>query len=232
MSAPAGASTGSRRIAVVAALFAAALAGCGERPSASEAAPAAAGQSDARRAPAAATQPAPAAPPAATPAPVGEPAPAASPAETPRDARLDGFGPLRLGMTAAQAEAAWPGLFARMGGPPQRRDCFHVGTDLPYFTLMFDGGRFVRYDSGDESLTAPGGGRRGMREAALQGLYRDALEAKPDRFAPGGKLLSMHASGAAPAKLVFVLRPDGVVDEWRVGLLPHADYDEACESAR
>ena len=162
MSAPTVVNTGCRRIAVLTAVLATGLAGCGERPADSQAAPPAPAHSDARPAPVAATQPTPA---AANPAPVGGAAPAASPAETPRDARLDGFGPLRFGMTAAQAETAWPGLFARMGGPLQRRDCFHVGTDLPYFTLMFDGGRFVRYDTGDESLTAPGGGRRGMRES-------------------------------------------------------------------
>lgn len=148
-----------------------------------------------------------------------------------RDARLDGFGPLRFGMTTAQAKAAWPGLFAGVQAAASRRDCFHVGTGLPYFTLMFEGGRFVRYDAGDESVAAPGGGRRGTGEADVQALYRNALASRADRFAPGGKLLSMQTRGVAPSKLVFMLRPDGVVDEWRVGLLPQADYDEGCESA-
>ena len=146
--------------------------------------------------------------------------------------RLDGFGPLRFGMTARQAHAAWPGVLSGIDDALQRQDCFRANVEgLPYFTLMFEGGRFVRYDSGDESLAAPGSGRRGMAEARLQSLYGNALQSKPDRFAPGGKLLSISASGVAPSTLVFVLRPDGVVNAWHVGLLPQADYDEGCESA-
>lgn len=179
--------------------------------------------------------------PATTPADRPEPSPpvSAPPAHAPdvdrtpqHEPRLDGFGPLRLGMTAQQAQDAWPGVLSRIDNASQRQDCFHVTVEgLPYFTLMFESGRFVRYDAGDESIAAPGGGRRGMIAVALQALYGNALASKPDRFARGGTLLSMQASGVAPSKLVFVLRPDGVVNEWRVGSLPQADYDEGCESA-
>lgn len=168
----------------------------------------------------------------AEPAP-GSPATPAAPREA--TARFDGFGPLTLGMTIAEAGRAWPGLFASLPGAPPARGCFHAdaaGHGGPgSFAFMFDGGRFVRYGGSNEDIAAPGGGRRGMREAGLRMLYRDALDEAPDRFAQGGKRLAIEASGVAPSKLVFVVRPDGVVNEWRVGLLPQADYDAACEDA-
>jgi hypothetical protein len=217
------------RAAVIGPLAMLVLAGCGgERPATRDGATTP--RNEAAPAPEGAAMPATTSPSVLPPAPdtIGA---QVDPAVSQRDARLDGFGPLRLGMTAAQAEAAWPGLFARMQGVASRRDCFHVSTGLPYSTVMFEGGRFVRFDAGDESIAAPGGGRRGVGEAELQALHGNALVSSADRFAPGGKLLSIQAGGVAPSKLVFVLRPDGVVDEWRVGLLPQADYDEGCESA-
>lgn len=147
-------------------------------------------------------------------------------------ARLDGFGPLRLGMDAAEASRAWPGLLDAAPGAA-RGACVSVnpvGVDLPYFTLMFDDGRFVRCETSNDTLVAPGGGRRGMDEAALQMKYHDALATAPSRFARGGKVLALDTSGVAPSRLVFEIDGSGKVTEWRVGLHPQVDYTEACES--
>ena len=210
-----------------------ALAACGEREQAGGAVPP----------PATAPAPPPARPEGApaSPAPDGDAAPArdAVPAVPPvppapsaqGDARIDGFGPLRLGMSGAQAEAAWPGLLGAMPDGTTRKDCFHANVPgRSYLALMFDGGRFVRYGGSPEELAAPGGGRRGMAEAALRARYGDAMQERPDRFARGGKVLATQPAGAA-SKLVFVLRPDGVVNEWYVGLPPQVEFDAGCESA-
>ncbi len=146
------------------------------------------------------------------------------------EARLDGFGPLTLGMDMTAAGQAWPGVFDSL---PRMAEgvCFHASpAGLAYFSLMFDDGKFVRYDVGNDELVAPGGGKRGMSEAQLQALYRNSLRAAPHRFAKGGKYLSLDASGVAPSRLVFETDARGIVSEWRVGLNPHADYTEGCES--
>jgi hypothetical protein len=146
------------------------------------------------------------------------------------DARLDGFGPLTLGMDMTAAGQAWPGVFDRLPRMPEGI-CFHASpAGLAYFSLMFDDGKFVRYDVSSDDLVAPGGGRRGMGEAQLQALYGNSLRAAPHRFAKGGKYLSLDASGVAPSRLVFETDAKGIVSEWRVGLSPHADYTEGCES--
>ena len=145
---------------------------------------------------------------------------------------MDGFGPLTLGMPMTAAGQAWPGLFDSL---PRMAEgvCFNAnpgGVALPYFSLMFDGGRLVRYDTSNDELVAPGGGKRGMSEARLQVLYGHSLQAAPHRFVEGGKYLSLDASGVAPSRLVFETDAKGIVSEWHVGLRPHADYTEGCES--
>lgn len=161
--------------------------------------------------------------------PASDPTPR-PPATGKHDARLDGFGPLTLGMDMTAAGQAWPGVFDSL---PRLAEgvCFHASpAGLAYFSLMFDDGKFVRYDASNDDLAAPGGGRRGMGEAQLQALYRNALQATPHRFVRGGKYLSLDASGVAPSRLVFETDAKGIVSEWHVGLRPHADYTEGCES--
>ena len=170
---------------------------------------------------------------ASSPAPAAQPATPTSHAAAigkRHDARLDGFGPLTLGMDMTTAGQAWPGVFDRLPRMPEGI-CFHANPPgLAYSSLMFDDGKFVRYDVSSDDLVAPGGGKRGMSEARLQALYRNALHAVPHRFARGGKYLSLDASGVAPSRLVFETDASGIVSEWRVGLRPQVDYTEGCES--
>jgi hypothetical protein len=148
-------------------------------------------------------------------------------------ARLDGYGPLRFGMTPAEVREAWG---AALHGVPPAGDadaCHYLGVvgaagARPGLAFMLEGGRFVRYDVSDDVLPAPGGGRIGMAEADLQSLYKGALKASPHHYVDGGKYLAFDTSGVAPSRLVFETDERGVVTEWRVGLSPQADYVEGC----
>ena len=192
-------------------------------------------------APAAATVP----PASATPEPDASPGPirsAATPApgtpdepavtEMPdRDlARLDGYGPLRFGMTVEEMREAWGASLH--GEPPDGADACHYldagNGDAPQPAFMVEGGRFVRYDVSSDALLAPGGGRRGMSEAALQAQYHGSLQVTPHKYVDGGNYLAFDTSGVAPSRLVFETDAGGIVTEWRVGLSPQADYVEGC----
>ena len=173
---------------------------------------------------------------AATPAPgtPDEPAVTEMPdRDRDRDlARLDGYGPLRFGMTLAEMREAWgPTLH---GAPPDgaAEACHYLNVvgegATPYLAFMVDGGRFVRYDVSNDALLAPGGGRRGMTEAELQALYKGSLQASPHEYVDGGKYLAFDTSGVAPSRLVFETDAQGRATEWRVGLSPQVDYVEGC----
>lgn len=147
-------------------------------------------------------------------------------------ARLDGYGPLRFGMTLAEMRAAWGATLH--GEPPDggADACYYLNVvgegATPWLAFMLEGGRFVRYDVSNDALLAPGGGRRGIAEAELQALYKGALQASPHHYVEGGKYLAFDTSGVAPSRLVFETDARGRVTEWRVGLSPQADYVEGC----
>ncbi len=148
------------------------------------------------------------------------------------DARIDGYGPLEFGMTAEEARAAWTG--GALDGEAQAGDplaCFHLspaGQAAPSdLAFMFENDLFVRYSAAGD-IEAPGGGRRGMDEAALQALYQDALVASPHKYIEGGQYLAVQTPEPSSAKLVFALDADGRVTEWRAGVAPQVDYVEGC----
>ena len=168
------------------------------------------------------------------------PKPAVPPADAPAaagDARFDGYGPARFGMSAEAVRAAWNGGDrGELGdvpkdGPDGSDACFHLNPvgqpDQAYFALMFESGRFVRYSSSNDDMAAPGGGRRGMDEAALEALYGPITDRIPHKYVDGEYLRVADPAGS-DAVLVFETDADGVVTEWRVGLPPQVDYVEGC----
>lgn len=176
---------------------------------------------------------------AATPPPLDQPAENVPPATADEaippasgPARFDGYGELDFGMTAAEAREAWDGELSDVPPGGDETACFHLSPgDQPtpaHLAFMFENDLFVRYSAESDTLTAPGGGKRGMDEAELQVLYNNALQAMPHKYVEGGKYLSVEASGVAPSKLVFETNAVGKVTEWRVGVSPQVDYVEGC----
>lgn len=145
-------------------------------------------------------------------------------------ARMDGYGGLRLGMTAAQAQAAWSDDLR--GGTPAADNCVYLmpawAEGKGNFGFMFESGRFVRYDVAMPQETAPGGGRVGMTRAQVEALYPGRVKVQLHDYVPGGSYLRI-ADAADPARaILFETSADGVVERWRVGLAPQVDYTEGC----
>ncbi|WP_369934679.1 lectin [Xanthomonas tesorieronis] len=145
-------------------------------------------------------------------------------------AREDGYGDLRLGMSAAQARAAWGG---ELDGQPGEAGGCHVlrprwargGND---FGLMFEADKLVRYDVRTAKETAPGGGKVGMDLAQLRTLYAGRVEEQPHKYIEGGKVLRIRSAADHPGVLVFETDAAGKATAWRVGLPPQVDYVEGC----
>jgi hypothetical protein len=151
--------------------------------------------------------------------------PATAPAPAPGDARFDGYAGMRFGMDEATARATWEeGLNGDAGD-----GCHYLnpaGDDAkPYLAFMFDGGKFVRYDVGNDEV-APGGGRRGMDAARIQALYPGHVQAQPHKYTDGQYLRIEDREG--DGVLVFETDAAGKVTEWHAGLPPQVDYVEGC----
>ncbi len=145
-------------------------------------------------------------------------------------ARYDGYGDMRFGMDAAAFGVAWNGALEDTR-PQPGSSCFYrrpVWVKQPGdFAFMFEGGRFVRYDAGTPSEIAPGGGRVGMNEAQIRGLYGPRVEEQPHKYIAGANYLRVK-SQQGDAVLVFETGADGRVTRWRVGVPPQIDYVEGC----
>ncbi|QDA57040.1 lectin [Thermomonas aquatica] len=145
-------------------------------------------------------------------------------------ATFAGYGEVKFGTLAADMGKAWGGALKEVG-KDFNASCYFmtpawVKTPAE-FNFMISEGRFARFGTDSAKYAAPGGGKVGMRESELQKLYNNALHASPHKYSDG-KYLSLAASGVAPTKLVFETDAQGVVTEWRVGVLPEVDYVEGC----
>ncbi|MDR6674095.1 lectin [Xanthomonas sp. 1678] len=145
-------------------------------------------------------------------------------------ARANGYGDLRLGMSAAQARTAWGGELD--GQPGEPGGCYVLrprwakgGND---FGLMFEADKLVRYDVRTPKETAPGGGKVGMDLAQLRALYAGRLEEQPHKYIEGGKILRISSAAGESGVLVFEIDAAGKASAWRVGLPPQVDYVEGC----
>lgn len=166
--------------------------------------------------------------------PSTEPAGAALAIPASGDSRMDGYGALDFGMSGEEARADWTGNPLEAAGTvDDPMACHHLvpaGQATPAdLAFMFEGDMFVRYSVESAEITAPGGGRVGMDEAAINGLYGDGLQVMPHKYVEGGKvLLSREDGGDLPSQLAFELGADGTVTSWRVGMAPQVGYVEGC----
>jgi hypothetical protein len=177
-------------------------------------------------------------PPASTGQPAADVAPApppatASPAPTapPAGSGLAGYagyGDLRFGMSEAEARQAWGG---DLNGDAPADGCHYlnpVSAHAPsYFALMFEGGRFVRYDVGNDNEVAPGGGKVGMDAGQIRALYGDRVAESPHKYVAGASYLRVPAPDG-DGVLVFETDAAGRVTAWHAGVAPQVDYIEGC----
>lgn len=177
-----------------------------------------------------ATDAAPAAPVTDTRSPPAVDAPATTPDGDLGMATFAGYGDVKFGTLAADMGKAWGGELKEVGKEFNAACYFMTPAWVKTpaeFNFMISEGKFARFGTESAKYVAPGGGKVGMRVEALQKLYNNALQASPHKYTDG-KYLSIAASGVAPTKLVFETDAQGMVTEWRVGLLPEVDYVEGC----
>lgn len=175
----------------------------------------------------------------AAPPPLDQPAEDVPPATAPQGinrspdlglVRMDGYGDMRFGMTAAEAKQAWGGELK--GAGDEAATCYYLTpqwVSVPSdFAFMIESDRFVRYDVGTGREIAPGGGKVGMEADQIRSLYAGRIEETPHKYVEGGLYLRVDDIGGGEGKLVFATGKDGKVTSWRVGVPPQVDYVEGC----
>jgi hypothetical protein len=137
-----------------------------------------------------------------------------------------GIGPVRVGMTVAEAAAALPGGVA----PPETQECAYVGlSGLPEgVSLMTEAGRIVRVDVDDSSAVATTRGARvGWTEARVLALYPGA-RVQPHKYEDGHYLVVLPGAPADTTHRIVFETARGVVTRFRGGVVPAVEYVEGC----
>jgi hypothetical protein len=147
--------------------------------------------------------------------------------------RHDGIGPLRVGMTAAEAEAAL-GHFRTIpfnpGAPADSMACEYAASDrLPEgVNVMMEGARVVRLDVVSGTVPTAEGARIGDTEARVQQLYPGRVTVGPHKYTDG-HYLTVRPAEASDTTHLIVFETDGQkVLRYRGGQKPQVEYVEGC----
>jgi hypothetical protein len=137
-----------------------------------------------------------------------------------------GIGPVRVGMTVAEAALA----LHEAETPPATEECAYVGlSGLPAgVSLMTEAGRIVRVDVDDSSAVATAEGARvGATEAGVLALYPGA-RVEPHKYEDGHYLVVIPGAPADTLHRLVFETARGVVTRFRGGLAPAVEYVEGC----
>ncbi len=154
-------------------------------------------------------------------------APPATPMPAPVPGTYEGYGKARFGMSAHEVKRGWDGELEGSSADA----CYYLrpkqtdGAGWP--ALMFENGKFVRYDVETIADVAPGGGQVGMSADDIKTAYAGRVEEQPHKYVKGGKNLRIKSNDGASA-VVFETDAAGKVTSWRVGVPPQVDYVEGC----
>jgi hypothetical protein len=181
------------------------------------------------------------APTTATPSTVAPQAPATSPATTVAPERLttesrlrlDGLGPVRIGMSLTEASAA-AGVAIRLHpGESGGLDCAYARAEgLDEMAFMVVGGKIVRIDVGilgtDRVRTLSGIGK-GSTETEVMKTYSGQIRVEPHHYVEGAHNLVYVPNDAAsrPYSMIFEA-VDGRVTTFRSGLADEVSWMEGC----
>jgi hypothetical protein len=137
-----------------------------------------------------------------------------------------GWGPIRAGMSVAEARAALGGQLPE----PKNRECDHLRpvTGRPGVLVMTVNGQVARVEVSDTIVATAAGARVGDTEARINQLYPGRVQTSPHKYIDGHYLVVRRGSGADSVyRLVF--ETDGQrVTRYRGGRAPEVEWVEGC----
>jgi hypothetical protein len=138
----------------------------------------------------------------------------------------NGWGPIRAGMSVADARAALGGELPE----PANRECDHVRPPRgpKGVLIMTVGGQVARVEVNDTTVATAAGARVGDTEARINALYAGRVQTGPHKYVDGHYLVVRRGTGAdSTYRLVF--ETDGQrVTRYRGGRLPEVEWVEGC----
>jgi hypothetical protein len=142
--------------------------------------------------------------------------------------RLDGVGPVRFGMTLANARAALRDSL--IVAPPSGECGFTVPRGAPAgVRFMVEQGKIVRVDVDSAGVRTAAGAEVGMSEADVRARYPIGLRVQPHKYDPKGRYLVLQGTVPADSARRLIFETDGQrVVRYRAGISPAVEYVEGC----
>lgn len=137
-----------------------------------------------------------------------------------------GIGPVKVGMTVAEAAAALSVTAAQA----DTGECAYVGlAGLPAgVSLMTERGRIVRVDADDSSSVATAAGAKvGWTEQQLRDAYPGA-RVQPHKYDQGNYVIVIPGAPADTTHRIVFEAVRGVVTRFRGGQTPQVEWVEGC----
>ncbi|MFL5557048.1 MAG: hypothetical protein ACJ794_00315 [Gemmatimonadaceae bacterium] len=138
-----------------------------------------------------------------------------------------GYGPLRVGMTVAQAASALGGGIGAPAG--YSGGCGYAAlVKAPRgLAIMLEDGKIARFEIRSGGITTAEGARIGDTESRIKSLYAGRVTTTPHKYLPGAHYLTVASSSDPNARIVF--ETDGSkVTEFRSGRIPAVELVERC----
>jgi hypothetical protein len=143
-----------------------------------------------------------------------------------------GYGPVRAGMTLAEARTALGDSLAIPA--PDDSVCDHVTPAFadrgdPSMLFMVEQGRIARIEVRDSSVATAAGVRVGDTRARVESLYAGRVRVQPHKYTDGQYLIVPLGTGKdSLARLVFETDAKGRIVTFRAGLYPQVEWVEGC----
>jgi hypothetical protein len=141
-----------------------------------------------------------------------------------------GLGPLRAGMTVAEAAVVVANGFAIPEGADTTRCGYANWPAAPAGVwVMLEHGRVVRVEVRDGMTATDVGARIGDREARIDSLYHGRVATTPGKYEAKRHLLVVTPTAPTDSAYRLIFETDGrVVTNYRAGSRPAVEYVEGC----
>ena len=139
----------------------------------------------------------------------------------------DGYGKLRIGMSASAARAALGAAWSD-NGAGRGEGCRHVRIAEPSSTVraMVVGETVARVEVDSGTIVTDRGARVGDSEERIDSLYRGLVRVEPHKYTDGHYLV---VTPAADSTRRIIFETDGnVVTRYRAGRMPEVEWVEGC----
>lgn len=144
--------------------------------------------------------------------------------------RIDpkGFGPVRVGMTTAEASSALGAELKLLG--PEMQPCHYVqATERPGVAFMVIDGRIARVDvRPDSPIRTAEGAAVGDSEQRIHSLYPGRVEVQPHKYVDGHYLI-VRPEAPSDSTYRIIFDTDGKkVTGFKAGRMPEVRWVEGC----